>query len=101
MPSPKTGTVTFEIGHIVSELRKGRVDFRMDKDANVQIPVGKASFDPAQVADNLEAAIAAVVSAKPPTAKGIYIKAMSVCLTMSPSVQLNLNRALQQVKTAA
>jgi len=101
MPSPKTGTVTFDVDKIIAELQKGRIDFKMDKDANVQFSVGKAGFEAEQLRDNITAAVTAVANAKPPSAKGVFIKNVTLSLTMSPAVRLNTAGMLQQSKTTA
>ena len=98
MPSPKTGTVTFEIEKVVNELKKGRVDFKMDREGNIHIPIGKISFSPEQLKENIITAINAVLSAKPQGAKGTYIRSLYLSLTMSPSIPLNVSKILQMVK---
>jgi len=98
MPSPKTGTVTFEVERVVEELKKGRVDFKMDKDGNIHLPVGKISFDPSHLSDNIRSALAAVAGAKPPSAKGVFIKTAYLSLTMSPSVPLQMSEVAPQTQ---
>jgi large subunit ribosomal protein L1 len=90
MPNPKMGTVTFEVDQIISDLKKGRIEFKMDKDGNLQMPVGKISFSKESLRDNINAAFRAVVAAKPQGAKGTYLKTMTLSSTMSPSVRINL-----------
>jgi large subunit ribosomal protein L1 len=89
MPSPKTGTVTFDVDRIVEELKKGRIDFKMDKDGNIQMPVGKASFEAGSLAENVSGALAALAAARPASAKGVYIRRASLSLTMSPALALD------------
>lgn len=99
MPNPKTGTVTFEVGKAVREVKAGRVEFRVDRTSLIHIPIGKVSFSDEQIMENLTAAINAIVGAKPAGAKGQYVKSVVLCSTMSPSVRLDLQPALA-LKTA-
>ena len=89
MPNPKTGTVTFDIARAVKEVKAGRVEFRVDKTSLIHMPIGKLSFTPEQLHQNLAAAVDAVVRAKPSGAKGQYIKSIVIASTMSPSVRLD------------
>jgi large subunit ribosomal protein L1 len=99
MPNPKAGTVTFDIGRAVREVKAGRVEFRVDKTSLIHIPIGKLSFTNDQLRDNLASAIEAIVRAKPTGAKGQYVRSVVICSTMSPSVRLDLAPALA-MKTA-
>ncbi len=94
MPNPKTGTITFDVGKTIREVKAGRVEFRVDKTSLLHIPVGKLSFEPDALTQNVAAAIDAVVRARPSGAKGTYIKSVTVCSTMSPGVRLDLPSAL-------
>lgn len=89
MPNPKTGTVTMDLAKTIKELKGGRIEFRVDKQANIAAAVGKVSFDGAQIADNVRAFIDAVVRAKPAASKGPYLLGMSICSTMSPGIKLD------------
>lgn len=89
MPNPKAGTVTFEVGRAVKELKAGRVEFKMDDSGNLHSAIGKASFNPQDLAANVEAVLGAVVSAKPATVKGIYIRSATLSSTMGPGIRLN------------
>lgn len=89
MPNPKTGTVTFEVGKAVSEIRKGRVEFKVEKAGIVQVPVGKVSFDVDKLYDNASAIIESVIKAKPSSCKGRYLKSVTLSSTMGPAVQLD------------
>jgi len=97
MPNPKSGTVTKDIEGIVAELKKGRIDFKMDKDGNLHIPVGKVSFDGVKLAENISAALNAVVAVRPSSVKGNYLRSVSLSLTMSPSVRLDCSEISQEV----
>ena len=89
MPNPKTGTVTFDVGKAVGEIKAGKLDFRVDKHGTVHAPVGKLSFEAAQLGDNLRAFFDAILRAKPAAAKGKYIKSAYVTSTMGPSVRVD------------
>lgn len=89
MPNPKTGTVTDAVGKAVSEAKAGRVEFRADKGACVQIPVGKLSFKAEDIVENCLAVIAALVKAKPASAKGAYILSSTVSGTMTPGIKID------------
>ena len=89
MPNPKTGTVTDAVGKAVSEAKAGRVEFRADKGACVQIPVGKLSFKADDIVENCLAVIAALVKAKPASAKGAYILSSTVSATMTPGIKID------------
>jgi large subunit ribosomal protein L1 len=89
MPNPKTGTVTFDVGKAVQEIKAGKVEFRVDKTAIIHVPFGKASFAEQALIDNARALIAAVLRAKPATAKGKYLKTAYLSSTMSPSIKLD------------
>lgn len=92
MPNPKTGTVTFDVAKAVKENKAGKVEFRVDKAANLQAPIGKRSFGAAKLIDNFKTLYEAVLKAKPATAKGIYIKSVSISSTMSPGIRLDVNK---------
>ncbi|MFT5189569.1 MAG: large subunit ribosomal protein L1 [Verrucomicrobiales bacterium] len=88
MPNPKTGTVTDDTAAAVKAVKAGRVDFKLDKNANISVPIGKASFTEAQLSENAAAVIDSVQRARPATAKGRYILAATMAATMSPGVSL-------------
>src|SRR5712692_3767194 len=96
MPNPKTGTVTFDVAKALQEIKAGKVEFRVDKTSIIHVPVGKIQFTPEQLRDNAFALITAVRKAKPPAAKGKYVRTMYISSTMSPSIQLD--PALAEVK---
>jgi len=90
MPNPKTGTVTEDIAKAVKEFRAGRVEFKLDKAANVHVSVAKISFDVKQIEENARAALEAIVKAKPVTAKGNYLENVVLSATMSPGVPIDI-----------
>ena len=89
MPNPKTGTVTDDTAKAVKEVKAGRVEFKMDKAANLQVAFGKLSFEPKKLVDNAMTVISAVLKAKPSVAKGKYVKGITISSTMGPGVQLD------------
>jgi large subunit ribosomal protein L1 len=88
MPNPKAGTVSDDVVGAIKAVKAGRVEFKMDKSANIGVGVGKRSFTPAQIAENAAAVIDAVSKAKPASFKGTYIKSIYISSSMSPGVQL-------------
>jgi large subunit ribosomal protein L1 len=86
MPNPKSGTVTFEIGRAVEELKKGRVEYKNDSFGIIHVPVGKASFEKEKLEDNIKILLEAVAEAKPLSSKGQYIKSISISSTMGPGI---------------
>jgi large subunit ribosomal protein L1 len=92
MPNPKTGTVTLEIGKAIKEIKAGKLEFRVDKAGIVHVPVGKASFKPEQLIDNTKAVLASILRAKPASAKGNYIRGVTVSTTMGPGIKIDLSQ---------
>jgi large subunit ribosomal protein L1 len=90
MPNPKTGTVTFDLGKGIQEIKAGKVEFRVDKTAIIHTPVGKASFSAERLIDNARTLIDSVVKAKPAAAKGRYVRSIYVSSTMGPGVQVDV-----------
>jgi len=94
MPNPKSGTVTFDIERAVGEIKSGRVEYKVDRAGIVHVPVGKASFAPAQLAANVAALVDAVQRAKPSGAKGTYMRTLTLAPTMGPGVRIDIPSAL-------
>lgn len=92
MPNPKTGTVTMDVAKAVTDIKGGKIEFRVDKHGNLNFPIGKVSFDEAQLVENYGAALDEIVRLKPSSAKGRYIRKASMSTTMGPGIQLDANR---------
>jgi len=92
MPNPKTGTVTPDVAKAVSDIKGGKIEFRVDRHANLHFIIGKASFAEAQLAENYAAALEEVLRLKPASSKGRYIKKVTVSTTMGPGIQVDPNR---------
>jgi large subunit ribosomal protein L1 len=93
MPNPKSGTVTFDVGRAVREVKGGRVEFRTDKAGIVHVAIGKASFDASALEQNLAALMDALVRSKPSAAKGQYLRTLNLATTMGPSVPVDVKEA--------
>jgi len=89
MPSPKAGTVTPNVGEAVAEIQKGKIDYRVDKNANIHVPCGKASFTAEQIAENAAAIIESVVKARPAACKRTYLRSCAISSTMGPGFRLD------------
>ena len=92
MPNPKTGTVTPDVTKAVTDIKGGKINFRVDKQANLHFVIGKASFDEKALAENYGAAIDEILRAKPSSAKGRYLKKVTFSTTMGPGIQVDPNR---------
>jgi len=97
MPNPKTGTVTPDIGKAIKEIKAGKLEFRVDKAGIVHVPVGKASFGAEQLIDNAKAVLMSLLRAKPASAKGNYVRGVTISTTMGPGIKVDLS----QVRTMA
>ena len=98
MPNPKLGTVTFDVARAVREAKAGKVEFRVDKAGNVHTPIGKRSFSAQAIAENAMALIEALMRAKPPAAKGTYLRSLTLSSTMGPGIQVDAQRVANLFK---
>lgn len=89
MPNPKTGTVTFDVAKAVKEIKAGKIEYRLDKAGIIHAPIGKASFDADKLKENFTALMDALIKAKPATAKGTYLKSITVSSTMGPGAKVS------------
>ena len=92
MPNPKAGTVTMDVAKAIADIKAGKIEYRLDKANIIHVPVGKASFSAEQIADNYKALMDAIVKAKPSSAKGQYLKSVTMTSSMGPGIKLNPNR---------
>ena len=91
MPTPKAGTVTFDVGRAVSEIKAGKIEYRVDRTGNVHAPIGKTSFPVENLIENFETFMDSIVRARPSAAKGTYLRGVSVSSTMGPGVAVDPN----------
>ena len=91
MPNPKTGTVTDDTAEAVKAVKAGRVDFKLDKNGNISVAIGKSSFTPAQLADNAAAVVESILAVRPATAKGRLLLRGAIAATMSPGIKIDVN----------
>jgi large subunit ribosomal protein L1 len=98
MPSPKTGTVTKEIGRVVSELKKGRIEFRVDKTGNLHVGIGKVSFPDEHLIENFLTLIEEVQNARPASFKGTYIQKIVISATMGPGIKIDINDVFEKLR---
>ena len=101
MPNPKTGTVTAEVGKAVSDIKGGKVNFRVDKQANLHLVIGKVSFDEAKLVENYGAALDEISRAKPASSKGTYLRKVAMSTTMGPGIQVDPKRTRNLLEDAA
>ena len=92
MPNPKAGTVTMDVAKAVNEAKAGKIEYRLDKTNIIHCPIGKVSFGPEKLAENLNTLMGAIVKAKPAATKGQYIKSCAIATTMGPGIKLNPNK---------
>ena len=101
MPNPKVGTVTMDIARAVKETKAGKVEFRVEKAGIVHVPVGKASFAPEKLKDNITAIMEFIVKARPSSVKGQYVRSVAVSSTMGPGIRLDVAPLLTSIQKAA
>src|SRR6478752_6751389 len=104
MPNPKTGTVTPDVAKAVSDIKGGKISFRVDKQANLHLVIGKTSFSAKQLVENYAAALEEIIRSKPSAAKGRYLKKVTFATTMGPGIPVDANRTrnmLEDVSTSA
>lgn len=89
MPNPKTGTVTFDVGKAVEDVKSGKIDFKVDKFGIIHAGIGKVSFTDVQIAENAQEFLSAVIKLKPSSSRGTYVKTVAISSTMSPSIQID------------
>ena len=94
MPNPKSGTVTFELANAIKDTKAGKVEYRVDKAAIINVPIGKVSFGQEKLAENFKTISEAVIKAKPASAKGKYLKSVTVSTTMGPGIRLNGEKSM-------
>lgn len=99
MPNPKTGTVTFDVGKAVKEVKAGKVEFRADKQGIIHTSIGKKEFTEAQILKNFSTLYDAILRARPSSAKGTYVKSVYITSTMGPSVRLDVAKLANEIKT--
>ncbi|MDR5660017.1 50S ribosomal protein L1 [Serpentinicella sp. ANB-PHB4] len=92
MPNPKSGTVTFDVEKAVKEIKAGKVEYRLDKNNIIHVPVGKASFGEDHLEENIKTLMDAIIKAKPASAKGQYLKSITLTSTMGPGIRLNASK---------
>ena len=92
MPNPKAGTVTMDVAKAVNEVKAGKIEYRLDKTNIIHCPIGKVSFGPEKIEENLKALMEAIIKAKPAAAKGQYVKNCSIATTMGPGIKVNAQK---------
>jgi len=98
MPNPKSGTVTFDVAKAVKEAKAGKIEYRVDKSANIHVPVGKMSFERQKLVENIKALAQELIRAKPASAKGKYIRSMYISSTMGPSLAIDATTLLGEAR---
>ncbi len=92
MPNPKSGTVTMDVAKAIADIKAGKVEYRVDRNSIINVPVGKASFEPEKLEENVRTLMEAIIKAKPAAAKGTYLKSVVISSTMGPGVKINAVR---------
>lgn len=98
MPNPKSGTVTMDVGETVKQVKAGKIDFRVDKNGNLHSAIGKASFSQEQLQENAEAFIREIIRLRPASAKGTYLRSITLSTTMGPAVSLDRNEVVNALR---
>jgi large subunit ribosomal protein L1 len=98
MPNPKSGTVTFDVAKAVKDSKAGKIEYRVDRGANIHVPVGKLSFDKHKLVENVKALMLELLRAKPASSKGKYIKSTHISSTMSPSIEIDTTILLNELR---
>jgi large subunit ribosomal protein L1 len=98
MPNPKSGTVTMDVGEAVRQVKAGKIDFRVDKNGNLHSAIGKASFSSEQIRENAEAFIREVVRLRPTSAKGLYVRSITLSTTMGPAIPIDRGVAVSTAR---
>lgn len=91
MPNPKSGTVTFDVGKAIQDVKAGKIEFRTDKTGNIHVPIGRRSFSSEQLVENIEGFMETIVNAKPSSSKGQYVRSVTISSTMSPGISIDVN----------
>lgn len=94
MPNPKTGTVTMDVGRAVQEIKAGKIEYRAEKAGIIHVPIGKVSFEFDKLVDNFKTIIETLIKSRPPSAKGQYVRSITVSSTMGPGVKISTARAV-------
>jgi large subunit ribosomal protein L1 len=89
MPNPKVGTVTFDLERAIKEIKAGKVEFKVEKAGVVHVPVGKVSFGPSRLLENIKTLLDVIIRAKPPTSKGVYLRSIALSTTMGPGIKID------------
>ena len=98
MPNPKSGTVTFDVAKAVKDVKAGKIEYRVDKGSNIHVPVGKMSFDAEKLLENIKVLVSELLRVKPSSAKGRYLKSLTLSPTMGPSIMLDTQQVINAVK---
>jgi large subunit ribosomal protein L1 len=98
MPNPKSGTVTMDVGETVKQVKAGKIDFRVDKHGNLHTPIGRASFTQEQLRENAEAFLREIIRLRPASAKGVYMRSITMSTTMGPAIPVNRTEVLSIVR---
>ena len=101
MPNPKTGTVTFDVAKAIRDIKAGKVEYRVDKTGIINVPIGKASFDLDKIYANFQTIMDVIIKAKPVSAKGQYVKSVTVSSTMGPGVKVGVQAAISSARVEA